>query len=844
MSNEDSNSRSSRYKKRKNKNTRKQSGGILKKVLLVIVFVVLLLLIAGAGLFTYYAASAPDLTDDDLYGTYSSELVDRNGDVFYTVGSETRDFASANEYPQVLEDAVLSIEDQRFYNHNGIDPIGIGRAGLGYVTEGQIVGGGSTITQQLIKLSVFSTLREDQTLERKAQEAWLAIQLEQDLSKEQILTLYMNRVHMAGNVYGMGTAAQEYYGKHVSELELHEAAMLAGMPQAPNRNNPYNNPNVARNRRDTVLQAMYDNDKITRDEFNQATALPADEGLVDQPETVDEDELYLDGYISAVLDEVYEQTDYNPYTAGLTIHTNIDLDIQRLMYDTAHSEEYIDPDDELQTALTLMDPKTGELLGIVGGRNLDGHLSLNRATDNSRNVGSTIKPLTAYGPAIEFDQRSTYEQVVDEDYTVPGTDYNPQNWDNEYHGQMTTRQALVTSRNIPAVKVLNEDSDPSQVNGFLEGLGIDPAAMTGSNGVVPSSAIDGSMTPVQLAGAYSAFANGGNYTQPYTVNKIESQSGEEIDTRPETTKAMEDYTAYMITDMLKGVIDYYGGELEVPGFIHAGKTGTTNYTTEQLEENGIPRGQGLVPDSWFVGYSPKYAMSAWVGYDQHLEPGNQLSTANGKRQLPRHFYREIMTVLAQESDSPDWEQPDSVEEIEVIDGSDPARLPTSSTPESDLITELFVEGNTPYDTVIPPSDNDDEIEEEIEEEPEEDTENENLEEDTDESEESDEDEETDESDETNDEDTDTDDEEETPTPPENGDNDNSGGNQPPNRPEETEDPENSENDENSGNNGNRPEEPNPEEDNSGDTPPEEITPPDDDNEDENSQLEEDNTDGN
>src|SRR5699024_9762969 len=178
-----------------------------------------------------YAAQAPEITEEDLTGTYSSDLVDMNGEVFYTLGGEEREYASADEYPKVLREAVMSIEDRRFEKHIGIDPIGIARAAVGYVTNaGQIVGGGSTITQQLVKNSVFSSLQEDQTLERKAQEAWLAIQLERQLSKEQILTLYLNRIHMGGNVYGVATAAEQYYGKSVSELELHEAALFAGMP--------------------------------------------------------------------------------------------------------------------------------------------------------------------------------------------------------------------------------------------------------------------------------------------------------------------------------------------------------------------------------------------------------------------------------------------------------------------------------------------------------------------------------------------------------------------------------------------------------------------------------------
>lgn len=740
MSNNGRTTRSSRHKNNPNKKKRKTSSkasSLLKKGLLVAVFVLLLILVSGAGLFAYYASSAPDITDQDLYGSYSSELVDRNGNAYYTVGGEEREFAAPEEYPKVLHDAVLAIEDQRFYDHHGIDPIGIGRAGFGYLTQGQIVGGGSTITQQLVKLSVFSTLKEDQTLERKAQEAWLAVQLERELSKEQILTLYMNRVHMAGNVYGMATAAQQYYGKHVSELELHEAALLAGMPQAPNRYNPYRNPELARNRRDTVLYAMYDAGYISQDQYNQASALPITEGLVEQPEQVDEENLYLDGYITAVLEEVAEQTNYNPYTAGLKIHTNIDLELQEFMYDLAHDEQYIDADDDLQTAMTVMDPTTGEILGMVGGRNIDGHLSLNRATENTRNVASTIKPLTVYGPAIEFNQRSTYEQVVDEKYTVDGTDWTPRNWDGEFLGQMSTRDALVHSRNIPAVKIFNENLNHDDVNGFLEGLGIDPAALTGSDGVVPSSAIDGSMTPLQLTGAFAAFANGGNYTKPYTVTEIETQSGEVIDARPETTKAMEDYTAYMVTDMLKGVIDLYGSQLEIPGFNHAGKTGTSNYSREQHQEHNIPTDQGLVPDSWFVGYSPEYTMSVWVGYDNHLEEGNQLSNANGKRQLPRHFYREVMSRLAENSQGPDWEMPDSVSEVTVVNGSNPARLPSPGTPSSQLITELFVEGHEPDSSTIPqesliegdeeePEEDDQEDEETDEEESEEEIE-ENLE---------------------------------------------------------------------------------------------------------------------
>ena len=369
----------------------------LKRGLLVIFAAIMLVLISGGGLFLYHAQGAPELTDDDLYGAYYSSLVDKDGHEFYRLGTDSREFASAEEYPELLTDAVKSIEDQRFDSHNGFDFIGIGRAAVDYLRAGEIVSGGSTITQQLVKLSVFSTLREDQTIERKSQEIWLSMQLERRLSKEQIMTLYLNKVHMAGNVYGMGTAAKEYYGKHVSELELHEAALFAGMPQSPNSYNPYTEPERAKQRRDEVLVAMYNNDKITKEQMEQAQAIPIEQGLQEKVEQTDEDTLLFDSYLSAVLDEVYEKTDFDPYKAGLEIHTNYDSSVQQILHDVAHSEDYISIDSNIQTAISVVNPNNGEILGILGGRNLQGQLSYNRATKNRRNVGSTIKPITSYG---------------------------------------------------------------------------------------------------------------------------------------------------------------------------------------------------------------------------------------------------------------------------------------------------------------------------------------------------------------------------------------------------------------------------------------------------------------
>ncbi len=691
-------SRSERKKNKKN-NKKKQpkKRGLWKKILLGILGVILAVIVAGAGLFTYYASNAPELTEEDLTGTYASDFVDMNGDVFYTLGGVEREFASAEDYPQVMKDAMVAIEDQRFQNHIGIDPIGIGRAAVGYVmNRGEIVGGGSTITQQLIKNSVFSTLQEDQTLERKAQEAWLAIQLERELSKDEIITLYLNKIHMGGNVYGVATAAEEYYGKPVSELELHEAAMLAGMPRAPNYYNPYVDPEAAENRRNIVLNEMVEVEAITQEEADAAKEISVTEGL--QEQTEDENSLVFDGYITAVLQEIREKTDFDPYTAGLTIHTNYDPDAQELLYDVVNSDDYVYyPDEELQTAATLIDSTSGQITALIGGRNQEGQLSNNFATGLDRGVGSTIKPLTTYAPAIEYLQYSTYHQVNDAPYDLNG--WSPGNYDGDFKGQMSMRDALVDSRNVPTAKIFNEDlaNYQGEISEFLQSLGIDPDNLNSEPGLTPQNAINGAMSPVELAGAYQAFANGGEHIEPHTIKSITTQDGEEINLAPEANKVMEDYTAYMVNDMLKGVVPYYSDQLTIPGYIHAAKTGTTNFTAEEMANYNIP--SDGVPDNWVVGYSPYYTMSVWVGYEQRLKEGNYLTFSDGSRAMARDIYRESMSRLVAGLEQRDWEQPASVVEHTVEDGSDPAQLAAPGS--GNTVSELFVRGNEPSQRAEP-----------------------------------------------------------------------------------------------------------------------------------------------
>lgn len=689
-------SRSNRKNKQQNSKKSKKKGSIWKKILLGFLGLILAALVGGFGLFVYYASDAPELTEKDLRGNYTSDFVDMNGEVIYTLGGFDRKFATSEDYPEVMIDAIMAIEDQRFNSHFGIDPIGIARAAIGYLVEGQIVGGGSTITQQLIKLSVFSTLKEDQTLERKAQEAWLAIQLEQQLSKEQIMTLYLNKIHMGGNVYGAVTAAEEYYGKNIKDLELHEAAMFASMPRAPNYYNPYVNEEAATTRRNLVLDVMAEEGMITQAEADAAKEIPVTEGL--QEPTEQANTQVFDSYIETVIKEVEDKTGLNPQIAGLTIYTNYDPDAQQLLFDVANTNDYVEfPDDDIQTAMTLVDSATGKVTAIIGNRKVEGQKLRNQAIESNRSIGSTIKPLTTYGPAIEFLNYSTYHQVYDT--PIEDSDYQPNNYDNRFKGQMRMREALVDSRNVPTAKLFNDDlsGHRAETKAFLESMGIDVAGLNGSDNsgeLLGQNAISGDMSVFTLAGAYATIANLGNYTDPHTVTKVVTQDGQEINLTPETTRVMKDSTAYMLADMLKGVIPHYGQQLSVPGYVHAAKTGTTNYTDKEKEDHNLP--SGAVPDNLVVGFSPYYTLSVWMGYNDYYKP---LTPADGSTRLARQIYKATMTQLTSGLERRDWQRPESVVQLQIEDGTDPAELAPSGS--SNAVSELFVRGFTPSVTAEP-----------------------------------------------------------------------------------------------------------------------------------------------
>ena len=659
-----------------------------KKILLGIVGAGVVVGVALSIIAFVWISDSPTISEEDLFGTIASSVYDNEGNVVYETSQNDRIIVDESDISQQAFDAVTSIEDRRFMEHNGFDPIRIAGSFLANLKAGGIAQGGSTLTQQLVKLTSFSTNEEDQTYKRKVQEIWLAIQLEQDYSKQEIFEFYINKVNMANGVYGMGTAAEVYYGKSLSELTIAQNALLAGMPQAPNAYDPYSDPEAAEERRNLVLAEMLDNEKITQEEYDEAVATPIDDGLQDiDTESTEQSEtaIMLDSYIQEVAAEV-EEAGYDMYSDGLQIYTHLDMDAMTEIHNTIEDEDgYYFTNDNMQAAASLVDTETGNILALYGGRNQEGQLSYNRATQLERSVGSSIKPFADYATAIEYLNYSTESSIKDEEHEFSSGD-EINNWDNLYQGTITLRQALIGSRNIPALKLLQEVGT-EQVDEFLQGMGI---VLNGGDGILESNAIGGEITPLQLSAAFATLGNYGEYNQARAVDYFTTFDGEEVTIDSTSTQAMDESTAYMVTDMLKDNFTdtSYGlsTNYHTSGLAEAGKSGTTNYTEEEAAELGVD--SSAVPDTWMSGYTTDYALSIWTGYDNPFSTDEVGYIDGSDRYIVSYLYQAIMGYLSTTSENADWVQPDSVHEVKLVKDAIPDEFPTNATPSSQILTGL------------------------------------------------------------------------------------------------------------------------------------------------------------
>ena len=615
--------------------------------------------VLGGSVFLYYVAKSPALSESKLVATTSSKIYDNKNELIADLGSERRVNAQSSEIPTDLVNAIVSIEDHRFFNHRGLDTIRIIGAFLRNLKSNSLQGG-STLTQQLIKLTYFSTSTADQTISRKAQEAWLAIQLERKATKQEILTYYVNKVYMSNGHYGMQTAAQTYYDKDLKELSLAQLALLAGMPQAPNQYDPYSHPEEALERRNLVLSEMKGQKYITAEQYESAINTPITDGLQSLKST-NSYPAHLDNYLKEVINQVEQETGYNLLTTGMDVYTNVDQDAQKRLWDIYNTDQYVSyPDDDMQVASTVIDVSNGNVIAQLGSRHQASNVSFgtNQAVETNRDWGSTMKPITDYAPALEYDiYDSTATTVRDVPYNYPGTNTPVYNWDRGYYGNITLQYALQQSRNVPAVETLNKVG-LNRAKNFLNGLGIDYPDIHYSN-AISSNTTESSKhygaSSEKMAAAYAAFANGGIYHKPMYINKVVFSDGSEKEFSDSGTRAMKETTAYMMTEMLKTVLTSGSGyNAYIPWIPQAGKTGTSNYTDDEIE-NHIKTRQLVAPDELFAGYTRKYSMAVWTGYTNRLTPvvGNGLTVA-------ARVYRSMMTYLTENNHPGDWSIPDGL----------------------------------------------------------------------------------------------------------------------------------------------------------------------------------------
>lgn len=632
----------------------------------------------------YIVASCGEFDPNALANQDQTVIYDNSGNVIAKLGMEKRESVTYDELPQVLVDAIIATEDSRYFEHNGVDGARFLKASVGQLLGNSSAGGASTLTMQVVKNNLTS---REKTITRKFKDVYLAVFfMEKKYTKEEILEFYVNDSLLGGNVYGVQEASNYYFGKSVSELSLPEAALLAGLFQAPNAYNPYLDPEAATTRRSTVLKLMVRHGYITQEEADIANAVDVSSLLVGTDTETD-----YQGFIDTVVAEVQDKTGFDPALVSMEIYTTMDASIQNGINKVLAGEGYTWKDDKVQAGVTIVDVNTGAIVAIGTGRNRTGERQWNYATQSYRQPGSTAKPIFAYAPGFEFDNFSTYQLLVDEEWSYSdGTKIG--NWDNNYKGLMTLREALSVSRNIPALKAfqtVQSDVGNKKIVEFVEGLGIDLEGDVAYESYSIGGLSSGVNT-LQMAAAYAAFANGGYYTEPYSVKSITYRdTGETVEFEVKKTQAMKDSTAYLVTNVLEYAAHYgfSGGTGSYKGTV-AVKTGTSNFDDATLKAKGLP--SNAVNDLWSVAYTPQYSIALWYGYD--VATSEYYSTASAPKDNLMSAIMKYIPVTTEK-----FAVPSSVVATEVELETWPAMKPSEYTPDSLRRTEYFISGTEPTD---------------------------------------------------------------------------------------------------------------------------------------------------
>lgn len=614
-----------------------KKAGPLRRIRLFIALC--LVVFAGLG-FGYIFAAYQSLpaVGNNMRPAVSSQVFDSHGRLITTLHSDQNRLPiDINKVPQNLQNAFIAAEDNRFYEHIGIDPIGIFRAIFANLTNRGIAQGGSTITQQLAKNAFLS---QEQTLKRKIQEAMLALEIEHKYSKKEILEMYMNQIYFGQGAYGIQTAAKTYFNKDVNELTLTQCAMLAGLPKSPNYYSPFNNLNEAKKRKNVVLDQMVKYGYVSAAEAEDAKNQDLGLSKSHQSKEADEYASFID-YVSQQVAKKYG--DDALYKEGLKIYTTMDVDKQHAAVRAMRNlpNNYTDENGltQPQAAIVSIDPKTGHILAMVGGRGQD---SFNRASMAVRQPGSAFKPFV-YLTALQHDM--TPDTTMD-DQPVTYGNWSPKNTGGSYSGTMTLSDALAHSVNTIAVQLADQVGTKNIIANAKK-MGITTLDAKDDNLAMALGGLTKGVTPLEMASAYGTFANKGVHVKPTAIVKILDRNGNVLEDastleKEETkTRVMSEREAYEMTTMLEGVIDHGTGTAAAIGRPAAGKTGTT-------DDN---------KDAWFVGYTPDIVTAVWIGDDTGSHSLGEIYGGT----IPAEIWKDYMSSATSDESGGDFSAPSGME---------------------------------------------------------------------------------------------------------------------------------------------------------------------------------------
>jgi penicillin-binding protein 2A len=606
-----------------------------------VLFLVIITLLAGVWAWekgsTIYANI--DISKLDKEPPRPTVVYDVNGNVISELSNSRMEYLHYDQFPKSMVDAIISVEDARFQEHNGIDFKGMGRALYTNLRNRSIVQGGSTITQQLAKVTLYSS---EQTFSRKINEMLAAVKIEKNYSKQQILEMYLNYIYYGEGAYGLQRAAQIYFGKPASKLTLAESAMLAGLPKAPTNYSPVDHPEKAKSRRDLVLQLMAIGGYITAEERDIAIAEPI---KLSKKSVLAASNKYT-SYLDHVLEEATEKfklTEQEVLTSGYKIYTNLDPAVQKAA-EAVYNDPKMFPENKggLQSSMVILDAKTGAIRGLVGGLGKNRSFrGFNYATQLERQPGSSLKPIVAYTPALMLGYKPN--DLID-DVETDFNGYKPQNYGDKFHGWVTMEEALVKSYNVPAVALLKEVGIGEGMQ-FVKKAGI-PLTDNDRNFGIALGGMQKGTSPLKMAQAYTMFANGGNMSEAYAILKITDRDGKVLHAaKPVTHQVINPDIAYTMTAMLQKVVTEGTGtnaKMDIPV---AGKTGTT-----QLPDlPGFKDKHGIQidgsKDAWFVGYTPNLVAAVWLGY-QNTNRDHYLTTTGGK--YPAAIFKEVLSRVVKD----------------------------------------------------------------------------------------------------------------------------------------------------------------------------------------------------